>query len=228
MDYFTAIRLYSAFELCLFTGLCVSAIAGHDTASLVLGWSHGVGWILLCLLVLRGCLKRVFPWPLFAATVSPAGPVGSTLGLEYLARRRRRSGQPGVDDLLHGPAVAVGVGEEHEPAPREVRDLRDLDAPAGQVLARGLDVVDHHLQPLQRPGLHLGEPAAHRDRRLRARGSELHEADLVADRVVVVGVEAGLHVELLGAVHVRVTGIEINSSRMSIATTSGVDSLSVS
>ena len=94
MDYFTAIRLYSAFELCLFLGLCVAAIAGHHTASQILGWTHGVGWILLCLLVLRGCLKRVFPWPLFAATVSPAGPVGSTLGLEYLARRRRRSGQP--------------------------------------------------------------------------------------------------------------------------------------
>ena len=62
----------------------------------------GLGWrrhvpataFLLCLLVLRGCLKRVFPWPLFAATVSPAGPVGSTLGLEYLARRRRRRRQP--------------------------------------------------------------------------------------------------------------------------------------
>ncbi len=94
MDYFTAIRLYSAFELCLFAGLCVSAIAGHDTASMVLGWSHGVGWILLCLLVLRGCARKVFPWPLFAATVSPAGPVGSTLGLEYLARRRRRRRQP--------------------------------------------------------------------------------------------------------------------------------------
>ena len=33
VDYFTAIRLYSAFELCLFAGLCVAAIAGHDTAS---------------------------------------------------------------------------------------------------------------------------------------------------------------------------------------------------
>ena len=54
MDYFTAIRLFSVFELCLFGALLVAAIAGHDGASTVLGWSHGVGWILLCVLVARG------------------------------------------------------------------------------------------------------------------------------------------------------------------------------
>jgi hypothetical protein len=34
-----------------------------------------------------GCVRRTFPWPLLAATVSPLGPLGSTIGLEYLARR---------------------------------------------------------------------------------------------------------------------------------------------
>ena len=33
-------------------------------------------------------------------------------------------------DRLHGPAVAVGVLEEHEPAPGEVLDLADVDAAA--------------------------------------------------------------------------------------------------
>ncbi len=91
MDYFTAIRAFSIFELGLFSALCVAAIAGQDDAAMVLGWSHGFGWILLCVLVAVGCRRRVFPWPLFAATVSPLGPVGSTLGLEYLARRRNRA-----------------------------------------------------------------------------------------------------------------------------------------
>ena len=54
----------------------------------MLGWSHGVGWILLCMAVAIGCRRRVFPWPLLAATVSPLGPVGSTAGLEYLGRRQ--------------------------------------------------------------------------------------------------------------------------------------------
>ena len=92
MSYFSAVRLYSAFELCLFTALVITAIFGlSENAELVLGWSHGVGWILLCLAVAEGCRRRVFPWPLLAATVSPLGPVGSTAGLEYLARRRNRA-----------------------------------------------------------------------------------------------------------------------------------------
>lgn len=92
MSYFKAVRLYSIFELTLFTALVVSAIGGWSRAELVLGWSHGVGWIFLCVAVAVGCRRRVFPWPLFAATVSPLGPVGSTMGLEYLSRRRARAG----------------------------------------------------------------------------------------------------------------------------------------
>ena len=89
MTYFAAIRTFSLFELGLFTALMVTAIGGlSEDAELVLGWSHGFGWILLCVLVAIGCRRRTFPWPLLAATVSPLGPVGSTIGLEYLRRKR--------------------------------------------------------------------------------------------------------------------------------------------
>lgn len=92
MTYFAAVRLFSLFELCLFSALLVVVFAGlGDGAESVLGWSHGVGWILLCVAVAVGCRRRVFPWSLLAATVSPFGPVGSMLGLEYLNRRRPRS-----------------------------------------------------------------------------------------------------------------------------------------
>jgi len=91
VSYFTAIRLYSLFELGLFTALLIVAVGGYsEGAAQVLGWSHGVGWILLCIAVAIGCRRKVFPWPLLAATVSPLGPVGSTLGIEYLARSRNR------------------------------------------------------------------------------------------------------------------------------------------
>ena len=97
MSYFTAVRLYSIAEVCVFAALLVVAIGqlGEDLET-VLGWTHGVGWILLCLLVANGCRRRTFPWPLLAATVSPLGPVGSTAGIEYLARRRvlEESSQP--------------------------------------------------------------------------------------------------------------------------------------
>lgn len=92
MSYFTAIRLFSLFELGLFAALLVVAIGGlSEDAAEALGWSHGVGWIVLCLLVAVGCRRGVFPWPLLAATVSPLGPVGSTVGLEYLSVRRNRA-----------------------------------------------------------------------------------------------------------------------------------------
>jgi hypothetical protein len=97
VSYFTAVRLYSIAEVCVFAALLVVAIGqlGEDLET-VLGWTHGVGWILLCLLVANGCRRRTFPWPLLAATVSPLGPVGSTAGIEYLARRRvlEESSQP--------------------------------------------------------------------------------------------------------------------------------------
>jgi hypothetical protein len=89
VSYFTAVRLYSLAEVCVFASLLVVAIGnlGEDLET-ALGWTHGFGWILLCLLVANGCRLRIFPWPVLAATVSPLGPVGSTAGIEYLARRR--------------------------------------------------------------------------------------------------------------------------------------------
>ena len=91
MSYFQAVRLYSLVEVCIFTSLLVVAIGGlGESAERALGWTHGVGWIVLCLLVAYGARRGVFPWPLLAATVSPLGPVGSTAGLEFLARRSRR------------------------------------------------------------------------------------------------------------------------------------------
>lgn len=89
MSYFQAVRLYSLVEMCILTALIGVAIGGFgEGAERVLGWTHGFGWILLCLLVANGCRRGIFPWVLLAATVSPLGPIGSTAGLEYLARRR--------------------------------------------------------------------------------------------------------------------------------------------
>ena len=90
MSYFQFVRLYSALEVCIFSALLVTAIFGlGEHAELVLGWTHGFGWIILCLLVAYGARRGTFPWALLAATVSPLGPIGSSAGIEYLARRRR-------------------------------------------------------------------------------------------------------------------------------------------
>jgi hypothetical protein len=90
VSYFQAVRLYSLVEVCVFTALLVTAIGGlSEDAELILGWTHGIGWIILCLLVAYGAKRGTFPWALLAATVSPLGPIGCSVGIEYLARRRR-------------------------------------------------------------------------------------------------------------------------------------------
>jgi len=92
VSYFTAVRIYSIFELCLFATLVVLAIGGwSETAEMVFGWSHGVGWLILCGLVFYGATRGIFSWIVLAATVSPAGPLGSTIGIEYQARHDRGS-----------------------------------------------------------------------------------------------------------------------------------------
>ena len=88
MTYFQFVRLYSAVEVAIFSTLLVVWIGGIDEqAEMVLGWTHGLGWIVLCLLVANGCRRRVFPWPVLAATVSPLGPIGSTVGIELVRHR---------------------------------------------------------------------------------------------------------------------------------------------
>jgi uncharacterized membrane protein len=109
VTYFTAVRIYSIVELCLFAALVTVAIGGwSEHAELVLGWSHGVGWILLCLLVAVGAARGAFTWPVLAATVSPAGPLGSTIGIELLARRRRAPAADRTEDLEGDGARAQG------------------------------------------------------------------------------------------------------------------------
>ncbi|HEX6461040.1 MAG TPA: hypothetical protein VF032_19145 [Thermoleophilaceae bacterium] len=92
MTYFRAVRLYSAFESLIFTALLVTWIGGMSAhAQLVLGWIHGIGWTCLCAAVAIGCRRGMFPWWLLAATVSPIGPIGSSIGIEILNRERMSS-----------------------------------------------------------------------------------------------------------------------------------------
>jgi uncharacterized membrane protein len=90
MSYFQGVRLYAALESTVFCALLVVWIGGlSEHAKLVLGWVHGFGWIALCLLVAWGYVRRIFPGPLLAATVSPAGPLGALVGFEVLVRKDR-------------------------------------------------------------------------------------------------------------------------------------------
>src|SRR5439155_11038839 len=99
---------------------------------------------------------------------------------------------PARRDLLHGPAVPVRVGEEHERAPVELLDLADLDSALDELGPGGMDVRHDELEALDRTWLHLAQPGPEGDRAAGARRRELDEAELVAYLVVVVRVEAQL------------------------------------
>ena len=55
----------------------------------------------LCLLILLTVVRREAPWPLLAATLTPAGPVGSVIGIELIERRGW-----GVEPAGRGSSVA--------------------------------------------------------------------------------------------------------------------------
>src|SRR5918997_7200861 len=120
--------------------------------------------------------------------------------------------------LLHGPAVAVRVGEEDEPDVVQVLplsgrarsrgadhlDLADLHPALDKPDTSRADVIDHQLQALERAGGHVHDALSYYDRATRPRRGQLHDAELLADLGVVVDVEPQLlGVERFGAVHVR-------------------------
>ena len=64
-----------------------------EAATFWFGLGHGIGYLALCALIFVAILKREAPWWLLAATLTPVGPVGSVIGIEWIQRRRaRRSG----------------------------------------------------------------------------------------------------------------------------------------
>jgi len=83
------VRRASWFELGLFAALLFFWLApGFDTQTMVFGWAHGLGFIALAVLIWVAILRREAPYSLLAATLTPVGPVGSVIAIEWLDRRR--------------------------------------------------------------------------------------------------------------------------------------------
>lgn len=85
---FKVAKVASWLELGLFTALLVFWLApGFEQQTFIFGLAHGIGYIALCLLILAAVVDRQAPWPLLAATLTPAGPVGAVIGIELIERR---------------------------------------------------------------------------------------------------------------------------------------------
>lgn len=87
-ELFVWVKRVSWIELVIFMGLLFFwLVPGFETETMVFGWAHGLGFIALCLLIWVACIRKETPYTLLAATVTPAGPIGSVIGIELIERK---------------------------------------------------------------------------------------------------------------------------------------------
>ena len=86
------VRRASWFELGLFATLIAFwLLPGFDSETMVFGWAHGLGFIALAILIWIAVLRHEAPYTLLAATLTPVGPLGSVIAIEWQDRRPDRS-----------------------------------------------------------------------------------------------------------------------------------------
>ena len=81
-----------------------AAITDREGIVSVLGWVHGVGWIVMSLLCLAAVRRRVIPpWlGVMVAVIGGVGPFAGSIGFymeERRVRQRTRSPRPAVEKV---------------------------------------------------------------------------------------------------------------------------------
>ena len=72
---FEWVKVASYIELALFAGLLIVWLApGLERPTFYFGLGHGIGFILLALLIWVAILRHQAPYTLLAATLTPVGP----------------------------------------------------------------------------------------------------------------------------------------------------------
>ena len=88
----------------VYSTLLWAAITGREDIVSVLGWVHGVGWIVMSLLCLAAVRRRVIPpWlGVMVAVIGGVGPFAGSIGFfldERRVRDRTRSPGPAVEKV---------------------------------------------------------------------------------------------------------------------------------
>lgn len=85
---FRAVKWISGLDAVAFALLLYFWLSpGYHTMTTVFGWTHGIGYILLCLSIWFAILRREAPYTLLAATLTPVGPFGSVVAIELIDRK---------------------------------------------------------------------------------------------------------------------------------------------
>jgi hypothetical protein len=91
---FRRLKWTSFVHSCVYAGLLVSAIARLSGPTLVLGWTHGILWILMSLACIVAVRLHVIPLRVGVA-VAVLGGIGPFFGsYEFIREQRRRNSAP--------------------------------------------------------------------------------------------------------------------------------------
>jgi hypothetical protein len=76
-------------ELAIFTVLVVVwLVPGYGQATFIFGTAHGIGYLALLAIIWIAVLRHEAPYTLLAASLTPVGPLGSVIAIEWIERRR--------------------------------------------------------------------------------------------------------------------------------------------
>jgi hypothetical protein len=93
---FAWVKRLSWLELAIFAALLFVWLApGLERETFIFGLSHGIGYIVLCLAIWAAVLRHEAPYTLLAATLTPAGPLGSVIAIELIERKGWGIARPG-------------------------------------------------------------------------------------------------------------------------------------
>ena len=86
---FRALKYLSFTHSAIYLALLIAWATAADDAKYVLGWCHGIGWIVMSLLCINAVRTRTIPlWlGVMVAVVGGVGPFAGTIGFLYEERR---------------------------------------------------------------------------------------------------------------------------------------------
>ncbi len=83
------VKVASWIELAVFAALCFFWLApGFPTETFIFGTAHGVGYLALLALIATACFRHQAPYVVLAASLTPVGPLGTVIAIEWTERRR--------------------------------------------------------------------------------------------------------------------------------------------